>query len=170
MEWTANTSLIFLTCGIICPYSCASICQPVKLQGNFFQGTWKHVSYSRQYYHIFISVPLFWIFLFVYLSANAIFQIILGVNAGLPMSVAWMNSLVLICSCITPFRAFSRGFSNIAFSDWLATCCGPRDQAHSYNPPWWPLEGSTPWTEHLCWLWTFDCVSNFLCILHRNEC
>jgi hypothetical protein len=85
------------------------------------------------------------------------------------MSFAWMNSLVLICSCITRFRAFSRGVNNIAFSDWLATCCRPRDQAHSYNSPWRPLQGSTPWTEHLCWLWTFDCVSNYLCILHRNE-
>lgn len=140
-----------------------------RLQGHFFQGTWKRISYSYQYYHIFVSVPLFWIFLFVCLSSDAIFQTILGVNAGLPVSVAWMNSLVLICSCITPFRAFSSGFNNIAFSDWLATCCRPRHQAHSYNSPWRPLQGSTPWTEHLCWLWAFDCVSNFLCSLHRNE-
>lgn len=70
-----------------------------------------------------------------------------------------MNELILISSCIAPSRAFSRGLSNYSFSIWIATYFRPWDQAHSYNSPWRPLEGSTPWTEHLCWLWTFDCVS-----------
>lgn len=76
--------------------------------------------------------------------------------------ISCMNELVLISSCIAPSRAFSRGLSNYSFSNWIATCFRPWDQAHSYNSPWRPLEGSAPWTEHLCWLWTFDCVSRLI--------
>lgn len=94
---------------------------------------------------------------------------VIRVNAGWPNSTAWMNKLVLISSCMTPSRTFSRWLSNVSSGDWVATCFRPRDQAHPYNPPRRPLQGSTPWTEHLCWLWTFDCVSRLLfCVFYTR--
>lgn len=78
----------------------------------------------------------------------------------------WTSWLVLISSCVTPSRTFSRRLSNIS-SNWVTTCFRPWDQAHSYNSPWWPLQDSTPWTEHLCWLWAFDCVSRLIfCVFY----